>query len=120
MSTAPAPSASEPEVPIGPSVEQWRSMSESERGRFYEQIYKAMVVCASRPGRPCSWRRADQAPLPHVRFDAGDSPAGTPAAGMNVMARSAIAVIDNEGFTPGFADIAEPSHTYNPGYPYTS
>jgi hypothetical protein len=33
------------------------------------------------------------------------------AGGMNVMARSARAVIVSEGFTPGLADIAAPSIT---------
>ena len=35
------------------------------------------------------------------------------------MALSAIAVMVNEGFTPGFADMAEPSHTYMLSYPNT-
>lgn len=35
-------------------------------------------------------------------------------AGMNVIARSASAVIVSEGLTPGFAEMAEPSITYSP------
>ena len=42
MSTASARTPLPPPVPSGPSVEDWRAMSEAERQLFYEQVFAAL------------------------------------------------------------------------------
>ena len=49
----------------------------------------------------------------------GGRGSGSPLFGQNAMARSAWAVMVSEGFTPRFAEIAEPSTMCRPSYPYT-
>ena len=56
-------------------------------------------------------RHAVQGRKAVARLGAGARGAG----GINVIARSASAVMVSDGFTPGFAEIAEPSITSKPG-----
>lgn len=63
MSTSSAQSQPPRQAPIGPSVEQWRAMSNAEKDRFYQQIYDAFSASqeAMSQGRPHS--RAKSAAL---------------------------------------------------------
>lgn len=63
MSTSSAQSQPPRHAPIGPSVEQWRAMSNAEKDRFYQQIYDALSASqeAMSQGRPHS--RAKSAAL---------------------------------------------------------
>ena len=63
MSTSSAQSQPPRQAPIGPSVEQWRAMSNAEKDRFYQQIYDASSASheAMSQGRPHS--RAKSAAL---------------------------------------------------------
>ena len=56
MSTSSAQSQPPRQAPIGPSVEQWRAMSNAEKDRFYQQIYDASSASqeAMSQGRPHS------------------------------------------------------------------